>query len=170
MYCHQSLPLHLLVFMYLGASMSGGLYCIICIRLIGLDWIVCIGLTVLYCSFYNYIVSSFLSFSMTFKVYFVRYEHCYNHFLVISICMKYLFPYLHFQSMCVLCPKVGLSYATYSVFSHSIVSNSLRPHGPQHTRSPCPSPTPRVHPNSCPLSRWCHPTISSSVVPFSFHL
>ena len=39
---------------------------------------------------------------------------------------------------------------------------------PQHTRPPCPSPTPKVHPNSCPLSRWCHPTISSSVVPFSF--
>ena len=52
-------------------------------------------------------------------------------------------------------------------FSHSVVSNSLRPHEPQHTRPPCPSPTPRVHPNSCPLSGWCHPTISSSVVPFS---
>ena len=52
-------------------------------------------------------------------------------------------------------------------FSHSVVSNSLRPHEPQHARPPCPSPTPRVHPNSCPLSQWCHPTISSSVVPFS---
>ena len=51
-------------------------------------------------------------------------------------------------------------------FSHSVVSESLRPHEPQHTRPPCPSPTPRVHPNPCPLSRWCHPTISSSVVPF----
>ena len=50
---------------------------------------------------------------------------------------------------------------------HSVVSDSLRPHEPQHARPPCPSPTPRVHPNSCPLSRWCHPTISSSVVPFS---
>ena len=47
------------------------------------------------------------------------------------------------------------------------MSNSLRPHELQHTRPPCPSPTPRVHPNPCPLSRWCHPTISSSVVPFS---
>ena len=46
------------------------------------------------------------------------------------------------------------------------MSNSLWPHGPQHTRLPCPSPTPGVYPNSCPLSRWCHPTISSSVVPF----
>ena len=52
-------------------------------------------------------------------------------------------------------------------FSCSVVSNSLRPHEPQHARPPCPSPTPRVHPNPCSLSRWCHPTISSSVIPFS---
>ena len=52
-------------------------------------------------------------------------------------------------------------------FSRSVVSNSLRPHEPQHTRPPCPSPTPRVHPNPCPSSWWCHPAISSSVVPFS---
>ena len=52
-------------------------------------------------------------------------------------------------------------------FSRSVVSDSLQPHESQHTRPPCPSPTPRVHSNSCPLSRWCHPAISSSVVPFS---
>ena len=52
-------------------------------------------------------------------------------------------------------------------FSHSVVSSSLWPHGLQHARPPCPSPTPRVYSNSCPLSRWCHPTISSSVVSFS---
>ena len=52
-------------------------------------------------------------------------------------------------------------------FSCSVMSDSLRHHGPQHARPPCPSPAPRVHPNSCPLSWWCHPTISSSVVPFS---
>ena len=52
-------------------------------------------------------------------------------------------------------------------FSCSVVSNSLWLHEPQHARPPCPSPTPRVHPNPCPLSQWCHPTISSSVVPFS---
>ena len=51
-------------------------------------------------------------------------------------------------------------------FSCSVVSDSLRPHEPQHARPPCPSPTPRVYPNSCPLSRWCHLTISSSVIPF----
>ena len=51
--------------------------------------------------------------------------------------------------------------------SHSVMSNSLWPHEPQHARPPCPSPTPGVYPNSCPLSQWCHPIISSSVVPFS---
>ena len=52
-------------------------------------------------------------------------------------------------------------------FSHSVVSNSLQPPGLQHARPPCPSPTPGVYSNSCPLSWWCHPAISSSVVPFS---
>ena len=55
-------------------------------------------------------------------------------------------------------------------FSHSVMSDSLWPHGLQHTRPPCPSPTPRVYSNSCPSSQWCHPIISSSVVPFSSHL
>ena len=52
-------------------------------------------------------------------------------------------------------------------FSHSVVSDSLQPHESQHARPPCPSPTPRVYPNPCPSSWWCHPAISSSVVPFS---
>ena len=57
---------------------------------------------------------------------------------------------------------------TFSIqFSLSVMSNSLRPQGVQHTRLPCPSPTPRACSNSCPLSWWCHPTISSSLVPFS---
>ena len=55
----------------------------------------------------------------------------------------------------------------YNQFSRSVMSDSLRAHEPQHTRPPCPLPTPRVHPNPCPLRRWCHPTISSSFVPFS---
>ena len=54
-------------------------------------------------------------------------------------------------------------------FSCSVVSDFLQPHGVQKARLPCPSLTPRVHPNSCPLSRWCHPTISSSVIPLSSH-
>ena len=55
-------------------------------------------------------------------------------------------------------------------FSHSIMSDPLWPHELQHSRPPCPSPTPGVFPNSCPLSSWCHPTISSSVIPFSSSL
>ena len=54
-----------------------------------------------------------------------------------------------------------------SQFSHSVMSNSLWPHGLQHARLTCSSPTPRVYSNSCPLGWWCHPTISSSVIPFS---
>ena len=57
-----------------------------------------------------------------------------------------------------------------SQFSCSFVSNSSQPHGLQHASLPCPSPTPRAYSNSCPSSRWCHPTISSSVIPFSFCL
>ena len=52
-------------------------------------------------------------------------------------------------------------------FSHSVVSNSLRPHESQHARPSSPSPTPKVHPDSCPSSQWSHPAISSSVIPFS---
>ena len=52
-------------------------------------------------------------------------------------------------------------------FSHLVMSDSLRPHESQHARPPCPSPTPGVYSNPCPWSQWCHPTISSSVVPFS---
>ena len=53
-------------------------------------------------------------------------------------------------------------------FSRSVVSDSLWPHEPQRARTPYPSPAPRVYPNPCPLSKWCHPTISSSIIPFSF--
>ena len=59
------------------------------------------------------------------------------------------------------------SFSTSVQFSHSVVSNSLWPHWLQDASPPCPSPTPRVYSNSCPLSRWCHPTISSSVPCFS---
>ena len=65
--------------------------------------------------------------------------------------------------------SVSMSSLSYLVsqFSRSVMSNSLWPHGLQHIRLPCPSPTPRAYSNSCALSQWCHPTISSSVVPFS---
>ena len=55
-------------------------------------------------------------------------------------------------------------------FIHSVGSDSLRPHGLQHARLPCPLPTTKASSNSCPLSRWCHPTISSSVIPFIYCL
>ena len=64
-------------------------------------------------------------------------------------------------------PLTGISCYLQVQFSHSVVSDSLQPHGLQHTRLCCPSPTPRACSNSCPLCRCCHPTISSSVVPFS---
>ena len=76
-------------------------------------------------------------------------------------------------------PRVGHDWATFTFtfgrililssvqFSHSVVSDSLQLHGPQHTSPPCPSATPGACSNWCPLSQWCHPTISSSVVPFS---
>ena len=61
-----------------------------------------------------------------------------------------------------------LNFEEVSVqLSRSVMCDSLRPHGLQHARPPCPTPTPSVYSNSCPLSRWCHPTISSSVIPFS---
>jgi len=58
-------------------------------------------------------------------------------------------------------------YVSSVQFSQSVVSNSLWPHGMQHARPPCPTPMPRVYSNSSPLSQWCHPTITSSIVPFS---
>ena len=62
-------------------------------------------------------------------------------------------------------------FQMYNIVSSSVQSlssvRSLQPHELQHSRPPCPSPTPRVHPNPCPLSRWCHPAILSSVIPFS---
>ena len=103
-----------------------------------------------------------------------------KHCLVATVAEK------HFQRTCTSSITKGLLKHAYSKkilfwltqvlqfssvwFSHSVMSNSLWPHGLQHTRPPCPSPTPRVYPNSHPLSQWCHPTISSSVIPFSSYL
>ena len=77
------------------------------------------------------------------------------------------------QYSCLENPHGHRSLAGYSplvtsvYFSRSVVSKSLWPHGLQYARPPCPSPTPRVYSNSCPLSQWCHPTSSSSIIPFS---
>ena len=91
--------------------------------------------------------------------------------LCISVGSNILSP-LSFLILSLLCFFLGLAkVAPFSVqFSRSIMSDSLWPHGLKHTRPPCPSLTPRVYSNSCPLSQWCHPTISSSVIPFSSHL
>ena len=62
---------------------------------------------------------------------------------------------------------LAILFAISVQFSRSVVSDSLRPHELQHTRLPCPSQTPRIYSNSCPSSRWCHPVITSSIVPFS---
>ena len=73
-----------------------------------------------------------------------------------------------FPLCCLTWGQTMLEVMTIKVqFSCSFLSDPLRPHGLQNARPPCPSPTPRVYSNSCPLSRWCHPTISSSVIPFS---
>ena len=74
---------------------------------------------------------------------------------------------LNCNSSCLLIISIMFTFTYYSVqFSHSVMFDSLRPHE-LHTRPPCPSPIPGIHSNSCPSSRWCHPAISSSVVPFS---
>ena len=79
------------------------------------------------------------------------------------VLLQHLFRFIS-SICCVPAPMLVLSSV------HSVVSNSLRPYGLQHSRPPCPSPTPEVYSNSCPSCQWCHPTISSSVVPFSSRL
>ena len=77
------------------------------------------------------------------------------------------------SKLCHTTPVTKLLIFQYSIlagsvqFTRSVISDSLWPHGQQQARPPCPSPTPGACSNSCPLSRWCHPTISSSVIPFS---
>ena len=68
------------------------------------------------------------------------------------------------------CPTLNTKYKHSVQFSCSVVSDSLGPRGLQHARLPCPSPTHGAYSDSCPLRQWCHPTISSSVIPFSSHL
>ena len=80
----------------------------------------------------------------------------------------FLYTWSHLSLVAILGVNASPAVQFSSVqFSRSVVSASLRPHEPQHARPPCPSPTPGVHPNPCPWSRWGHPSTSSSVVPFS---
>ena len=88
---------------------------------------------------------------------------------------KPIHPYTYLTilvSCCVLLIILTFPHIIHSSvqFSCTVMSDSLEPHGQQNTRLPCPSPTPRACSNSCSLSWWCHPTISTSVRPFSFHL
>ena len=109
--------------------------------------------------------------------------HLYAQSIILLFCFTFspgcLPPSAHYIFYYLLCFKVSylvvifvcfLLFLSSVQFSHSVVSNSLRPHGLQHTRPPWPLPTPRTYSNSCPSHQWCHPTISSSVVLFSSHL
>ena len=78
-----------------------------------------------------------------------------------------IFKYMQFTELLQRFGPIKIMVLSSDQFSHSAMSSSLQLHGLQHARPPCPSPTPRVYSSLCPLSRWCHPTISSSVVPFS---
>ena len=73
----------------------------------------------------------------------------------------------HIAGICIQWKTCIYTNISSAQFSHSVVSNSLWPHESQHARPSCPSPTPGVHPDSRPSSQWCHPAISSSVIPFS---
>ena len=90
----------------------------------------------------------------------------YNHHPRIS-CSSWLIAPLPIYTIMPLFIYHHLLCLTSVQFSHSVMSDSLRPHESQHARPPCPSPTPRVHSNSYPSSWWCHPAVSSSVIPFS---
>ena len=88
------------------------------------------------------------------------FKYCYWNVQLYSLCF----------SLTLLTTMTSFEYYILDIsvqFSHSVVSDSLWPRELQHVRLPCPSPTLRVYPNPCPLSQWCHPTISSSVIPFS---
>ena len=86
---------------------------------------------------------------------------CWKHWIYCEWCGSFEVHYLFYHYFKIICLISSVH------FSRSAVSNSLRPHGLQHARPPCPSPTPGVYSYSCPLSWWSHPTISSSVLPFS---
>ena len=101
--------------------------------------------------------------------YYLKYTNLYTRKKVKKLCM-YLLTYAKRKKWRMNKPETNeLSYLTVQ-FSCSVMSDSLQPHGLWHARLPCPSPTPRAYSNSCPLSWWCHPSISSSVFPFSFYL
>ena len=88
-------------------------------------------------------------------------------YMYVYVCMYILYVCIYSIYMYICMYTVYVYMCVYLQFSHSVMSDSLWPHEPRHTRPPCPSPAPGVDPHPCPSSRWCHPIISSSVVPFS---
>ena len=94
----------------------------------------------------------------------IRYQKLMSYLCVFSSPLPYTHTHTHTHPLRWINKNLN---SRFLQFGRSVVSDSLQPHELQHARPPCPSPTPGVYPNSCPLSRWCHPAISSSVVPFS---
>jgi len=99
----------------------------------------------------------------------IEISNYYSKFIYFSLQFYKIFPHI-FWCLIARCIHTEDFYYSQSQFSHSVVSDSLWPHRLQHARLPCPSPTCKAWSNSCPLSWWCHPTISSSVIPCSFCL
>ena len=109
-----------------------------------------------------YIYLVYVCISHTYMRYIYKYQ-CLKKMLNSNCCIKKNNWLMFYQAMKLQCLHLSSSVQ----FSRSVESDSLWPHGLQHTSPPCPSPTSGVYPNSCPLSQWCHLTISSSVIPFS---
>ena len=109
---------------------------------------------ILFYFFHRYILNSLI----------LHIHNVFNNYL--HICFVNFIQILNVINHIVNLKPLALNFNISVQFSHSVVSSSLRPHGLQHFRPPCPSPTPGVYSDSCPLSHWCHPAISSSVVPF----
>jgi len=124
--------------------------------------------------FHNYrTISIFISYIHLKVVFLIRiylfqlnFENFVIEFMISSLLFSPMSVILKFMSSFSFLTLFSVQFSSVQ-FSCSVVSDSLRPHELQHARPPCPSPTLRVHPNSCALSRWCHPAISSSVIPFS---
>ena len=124
-------------------------------------------ITWIYYSFFSLVI--ICSFFRLWRSWKSRISHFFPPLLTSLLCTTFSNPYslslTDYDYTIIVLDESSVFYIQFS--SVSQLCPTLQPHELQHTRPPCPSPTPRVHPNLCPLSRWCHPTISSSVVPFS---
>ena len=103
-------------------------------------------------------------------VYYYHYIIVYDSFRSVNICLIYLGALILGAYILAVVILLCYIFNYLLLFSCSVLSDSLWPHGLQHARPPCPSPNPGAYSNSCPLSQWCHPTISSSVIAFPSHL